>query len=214
MKARFVVGLCKVINRAELAGPGDRAHVLLQYVQGLSSASFAGFKITLAMLANKASNDQRKKLIQSLLYAADAARGGNVATDLVDGSIDSCKQDTFNRDLEQVSIWYDQLDEDHRIKALTEHVTSLSRQGYESFYTNLLEMRENVLASMRQHEANEDNSWGSCFEDRMSYRMARASSGQRDHAFMRQLRVLTASANFFEHLIEVSQTISKVKIGH
>lgn len=62
------------VEKAKQTQPRQLGALLAHYVRGLFEASFKGFKLTLAMLAGKEQNAQRKGLIESLLANADAVR--------------------------------------------------------------------------------------------------------------------------------------------
>jgi hypothetical protein len=92
MAGGFLSGLGKVLDadaastehvnfakRALGAAPHERSSLLVQYTRGLTDASFAGFKVSLAMLAGNEQDGARRTTLEQLLDDADAARRGQAA---------------------------------------------------------------------------------------------------------------------------------------
>lgn len=226
MAQGFFAGLSKVLNvgaaylqhvefveRALPAPQSELVGLLVQYTQGLSEASFAGFKVTLAMLANEEQNVQRKGLIHALLESADAARISNLTPTVVDETASStAEQSEFDRDLQLMHKWHDLTEHDQRVEAVKEHIVGMGIDEFKSFMTNLKQMRDNVIQQKKQHEDNEDNAWGGFMEDRMAYRMARIQTGQRDPTFVRELEELQEYLNFVEWLMKASITLQEAHV--
>jgi hypothetical protein len=220
---RFLEGLTKVVRagaayvehvqfaeKAQSSEARDRPELLAQYVQGLTDASFAGFKLTLRMLAGKEKDAQRQAVIESLLVAADGARAGRAQTralvdEIANESFATASEpNDFDADLKLVHEWFSMSDENARTAAVQQHVLSLGVDQFKAFFANLKQMRENVIEQKRAHEANEGKAWGGYIEDQIAYRMARLSTGARDPEFMRQLREFEAFQKFVECLMTVS----------
>jgi hypothetical protein len=216
----FFTGLTKVIHAgnaymehvqfvetAQQTQPRELAGLLTQYVQGLSQASFTGFKMTLGMLAGKEQNAQRKEFIQSLLEYADVARSGNVAPAVIDETAASStvEESVFDRDVTLVEKWYALNGYDQRVDAVKKHVLGMTSDELTRFTINLKQMRENVIYRKKEHENNEDNAWGGFIEDRMSYQLARLRTGQRDPDFVRRLEEFQDYLNFIEWLIQKTE---------
>ena len=221
----FFKGLTKVIHagtaymehvqfveKAQQTQPRQVGTLLAQYVQGLSDASFKGFKITLVMLAGKEQNAQRKGVIESLLANADAVRGGGEATwVLVDEVPDepsspAIEQSGFEHDHQLTHQWLALTDDDQRVEAVKKYVLGLGRDEFMAFFANLKQMRENVLDQKRAHEANEGKAWGGFIEDQLAYGMARLRTGGHDPDYLRQLQEFQNYLNFVEWLMKVSIT--------
>jgi hypothetical protein len=206
------------VEKAQQTQPRQVGALLAHYVQGLSEASFRGFKLTLAMLAGKEQNAQRKGLIESLLANADAVRGGGEAIPaLVDEVPDepsspTIEQSEFERDLQLTHQWLAMTDDDQRVEAVKKHVLGLGREEFMAFFANLKQMRENVLDQKRGHEANEGNAWGGFIEDRMAYQMARLQTGGHDPDYLRQLQEFQNYLTFIEWLMTTSFSLKDAQL--
>ena len=200
------------VEKAQQTQPHQRGAVLAQYVQGLSEASFRGFKLTLVMLAGKEQNAQRKGLIESLLANADSVRGGGEATPAlvdevpIESSSTAVEQGGFERDHQLTHQWFALTDDDQRVEAVKRHVLGLGRDEFMAFFANLKQMRENVLDQIKTHKANEGKAWGGFIEDQLSYGMARLRTGGHDPDYLRQLQEFQNYLNFIEWLMKVSIT--------
>lgn len=224
MRQGFFTGLSKVINvgtaylqhahfveRALQASQSELSGLLVQYTQGLSDTSFAGFKVTLVILASKEQKAQSKRLIQSLLESVDAARGSNLTPTVVDEP-STDEQSEFDRDLHLMHEWHSLTGHADRVDAVRKHVIGMDIDEFKSFVTNLKQMRDNVIEQKKQHEDNEDKVWGGFMEDRMAYRMAHIQTGQRDPTFVRELEELQEYLNFIEWLIKVSINLMEAHV--
>jgi hypothetical protein len=200
------------VEKAQQTQPHQRGAVLAQYVQGLSEASFRGFKLTLVMLAGKEQNARRKGLIESLLANADAVRGSGEATPAlvdevpIESSSTAVEQGGFERNHQLTHQWFALTDDDQRVEAVKKHVLGLGRDEFMAFFANLKQMRENVLDQIKTHKANEGKAWGGFIEDQLSYGMARLRTGGHDPDYLRQLQEFQNYLNFIEWLMKVSIT--------
>jgi hypothetical protein len=200
------------VEKAQQTQPHQRGAVLAQYVQGLSDASFRGFKLTLVMLAGKEQNAQHKGLIESLLANADAVRGSGEATPAlvdevpIESSSTTVEQGGFERNHQLTHQWFALTDDDQRVEAVKKHVLRLGRDEFIAFFANLKQMRENVLDQIKTHKANEGKAWGGFIEDQLSYGMARLRTGGHDPDYLRQLQEFQNYLNFIEWLMKVSIT--------
>jgi hypothetical protein len=206
MASGLLAGLGKMLNagaaylqhsnlaqQAVAAAPRARATMLMQYTQSLSDASFAGFKVTLAMLVGNEQDGSRRAVLKQLLDSADAARRGE-AVPMTAGPKSLFSRATaindFDADVKLFWHWQRDLDDEQRRSAIVEHVFHLSPPAYEQFVQHVATMVDNCAEAIRLHEASENNAWGGFMEDRIAYQMARLRTGQRDPAFMRQLQNL------------------------
>ena len=209
----------RFVEKAQQTQPQQLGAVLAQYVQGLSEASFRGFKLTLVMLAGKEKNAQRKKLIESLLANADAVRGTGEATPAlvdevpIESSSTVVEQSGFERDHQLTHQWFALADDDQRVEAVKKQVLGLGRDEFMAFYANLKQMRENVLDQIRTHEANEGKAWGGYIEDQLAYGMARLRTGAHDPDYLRQLQAFQNYLNFIEWVMKVSITWKEQQVN-
>ena len=169
-------------NLALSAPQSERSQLLGSTLATLSPTALIGFKATLYLIFNRETDVHRKAALQALLRLANG--GLNEAPALqrapTPAGIHSGTANGFDRDLALIAPWCDELNEEQREKALVKHLLTLDASRYQAFVANLRQFKENALERIRQHKANEDNAWGPYIEDRMSYRLARASTGQRD----------------------------------
>jgi hypothetical protein len=199
------------LARRALDGAPDEAPALLSaYARGLSEASFAGFKVTLAMLIAKEGDPARRAALQQLLHWSDPARRGESIAAPPPTAAARVDKDDFDQDLALVSGWYEKLNEEQRQQALVKHIQSLTPTGYRRLTAHLRQMQTNIAERIRQHEANEANeanAWGRFAEDRMAYQMARLRTGQRDPNFMRQLGEYRDFQTFIDWLLEANELL-------
>ena len=148
---------------------------------------------------------------QSLPANADAVRGAGEATpalidEVSDESSPAVGQSGFERDHQRTHQWLAIADDDRRVEAVKKHVLLLGRDEFMAFFANLKQLRENVLAQKRTHEANEGKAWGGFIEDQIAYRMARLQTGAHDPDYLRQLQEFQKYLNFIEWLMKMSIT--------
>ena len=223
MAGGFLSGLGKMLDvgaaymqhvafaqRALGAAPHERGALLVQYTRALSDASFAGFKVSLAMLAGNEQDAARRAALQQLIDNADAARRGQVVAPAAAPGVrlaGSTPLNDFDADLKLFAHWYDDLDEAQRRSALIDHVFALSAPAYRQFRTHIAQMVANCDDAIRRHEASENQAWGGFVEDRIAYQMARLQTGQRDPAFLRELQGLQNVKAFAEWVHAASEQV-------
>jgi hypothetical protein len=194
----------KALSASLDAQPG----LLTEHTRRLSDASFIGFKATLGMLIANEADAARKAGLQRLLRGADAARTGAAlpvqVPKVTPGALDDPAN--FERDLALMSGWYETLDDVGRQRALIHHLAALSSRGRANWFASLRQMQVNIVARIRDHQANENRAWGGSFEDRMAYGMARLSTGQRDPAHLRQLAEYQGVQRFVDQLLAASES--------
>lgn len=198
------------------AAPEEVGDLLVNYVQGLSGASFLGFTTTLAMLGNQEGNSHRKGVIQYLLENADAARalgqnGSEVKTIQHEASGDDGRssgplttEEDLLRDCEMIDNWYQDLSEDQCLKALATRLKGMNTAGYARFKENLRIMKLYAADKIKEHNETEHHVLGTSIEDRMAYLYASVKTGERDGEFMRQLRELENRQGFVEWIDAIS----------
>jgi hypothetical protein len=223
MAGGFLSGLGKMLDvgaaymqhvafaqRALGAAPQERGALLVQYTRPLSDASFAGFKVSLAMLVGNEQDVARRAALQQLIDNADAARRGQVVAPAAASGVrlaGSTPLNDFDADLKLFAHWYDDLDEAQRRSALIDHVFALSAPAYRQFRTHIAQMVANCDDAIRRHEASENQAWGGFVEDRIAYQMARLRTGQRDPAFLRELQGLQNVKAFAEWVHAASEQV-------
>jgi hypothetical protein len=200
------------VQRAQRIDPRALPAELTLYVQALTDASVAGFKVTLAMLLNKEQDDGQRQLLQLLLGSIDAARAGQlaVAPPAPVAALAPARPEvrTFEQDLEVAGGWHD-LPGEARAQAIVGHLEALSPAAYQSFRTHLDQMTANTRTRLAKHEASESQSWGGFAEDRMSYLMASIRTRQRDPAFVRRLEEIQGYLRYFEGLCQLCDVVWK-----
>jgi hypothetical protein len=223
MAGGFLSGLGKMLDvgaaymqhvafaqRALQAAPQERGALLVQYTRPLSDASFAGFKVSLAMLAGNEQDAARRAALQQLIDNADVARRGQVvAPAAAPGArlAGGTPLNDFDADLKLFAHWYDDLDETQRRSALIDHVFALSAPAYRQFRIHIAQMVANCDDAIRRHEASENQAWGGFAEDRIAYQMARLRTGQRDPGFLRELQGLQNVKAFAEWVHVASEQV-------
>lgn len=223
MAGGFLAGLGKVLDagaaymqhvafaqRALGAAPHERGPMLAQYTRGLSDASFAGFKVSLAMLVGNEQDGARRAALKHLMDSADSARRGQAVAPAPEREArhaSAAPLNDFDADLKLFGHWYDDLDEAQRRSALIDHVFALSAPAYRQFRAHVAQMVANCDEAIRRHEASENQAWGGFIEDRIAYQMARLRTGQRDPAFVRELNQLQNVKAFAEWVHAASEQV-------
>lgn len=115
---------------------------------------------------------------------------------------------SFDDDVTMVAGWYN-VNQEERLTALRAHLADQTPKTFQVFRSHVSQMEDNTAATIRQHEANEDNAWGQYAEDRISYRLARLQTGQRDPAFLERLRELQGYAALYQWVAKESDLIWK-----
>lgn len=229
MAGGFLSGLGKVLNvgaaylqhasfaeKALGASPPEIASRLVQYTRALSDASFVGFKATLGILIANETDATRRAALRQMIDGADVARRGQVPAmshRQPQGPESTGEGAGIEQDVALVSGWYDQLDDDGRRRALAAHVRTLSSAGWTRWRASLAHMQTHLAQRVREHEDNEDNAGGRFIEDRIAYRLARLSTGQRDPAFLRQLDAYHRLQAFIEDVLQTSERLWKERQG-
>ena len=194
-----------VIRQLVEAEPAQRNEMLANYVRGLSDSSFAGFKVLAFNALSEQKNEQGRGILSALVRNLDAARRGETLADA--GPVAAARdgaaapsapapapesaQNPFDADVAFCNKhWVNNADLEQKRTVLIDFLISINDGRYQDFMANLAQMETNQLGNIKAHKANELNSWGRFFEDRMAYFNARARTGQSDPRWLEGLRTL------------------------
>jgi len=196
------------IRQLLAAPPETRNAKLTEYVRGLSDASFAGFKLLLFNVLSEEKSAQAKTILGMLMRNSDAVRKGEPPTETVASPVEATVSSSpFDADLAFVNQhWVKNPDAEKKRTALVDFLIGIDESRYQQFMTHLRQMETNQEGNIRAHKANELNSWGRYFEDRMAYFNARQRTGQRDPKFMAGLRELEGGMADIRWVIKSCET--------
>lgn len=180
--------------RELLSRPPEEALAgLSTYLEGLSEASFVGFKLSIAQWANTEMNSGTKQDLQWIVANADALRQGKLdggtRTEVAESSTPEVSGSTsdFESTLALAESWFS-LSPNEALQRLQAKFAGLSSAERQQFVAHLETMLKNSRAHLKQLQANEDKTWGGYVEDRMNYNLASLRTGQADPAYVEMVR--------------------------
>ena len=191
---------------------------LSSYLSGLSDSSFAGFKMTAATMLGRETDSQER--IQWIIDNAEALRQGSKTAPVIpktetkidaatvipkaenktDADIESeelSKQDVYNL----ISPWHSLSSTEWRPKLHTE-LGQHSARWRSLLLIHLQSLREFFRQELQSLIDNEANAWGSSYEDRRNYAMAKVTTGSSDPAYRRRIEEGQETVEWVERLIE------------
>lgn len=199
----------KFVDNAYTLPRQDVPDALAEYLGGLSDTARAGFGLTLALLARRATGDPNRRAFIQALTAAVSGSGApdaitstappQVAAPVERSAPPTRAASTFDENLATVHAWLP-LTDDQRRQAIRTHLESLSAEEREVFVKHARFMAENIAGQIADHDAQEDRSWGDFIEDRMSYNLAKLRTGQSDPRWVEARSELVAYARLI-HMV-------------
>jgi hypothetical protein len=187
--------------RAALLLPEPQAlAALTEYVQGLSDASFIGFKMTVGGLAGAEARPQVQQQLQWIEHNADALRQGHFSNAQQDAGADA----DFQATLEMIDPWFETSPEQFQahFQALMQKLSVAER---ERFVEHMHTATYNATENLRRLEESESSSWGGAIEDRIAYLQAKIQTGSgTDPAHAQRVAVQQEYVNRFQWLAQAA----------
>lgn len=166
---------------------------LARYLQGLSEASLTGFRFSIGALMGAEQNPQVRQALQWIQSNVDALRAGQFAP------MTARTLPRHGLSIEQVTSLIEPWVNLSAQEAQTEFVATMNAldgRGRQEFAGHCEVLAAQAQQQLAQMEDNENNAWGTSFEDRMAYMQARITTGQRDpaqaQAMQRQQAIIQA----------------------
>jgi hypothetical protein len=200
--AAYVQHVAAVRNALELPEAETFAE-LSSYLSGLSDSSFAGFKLSLAGMLVRETNNNAKQKLQWVAENADALRQGQL------GSISALPEPepepdptldlSYDGTLDFIDPWYSLPREECReqLHATLERMSNNQRQQFIAHLHAAVEHSRNNLQNLRD---NESKAWGGYIEDQIQYQLAKLRTGATDPAYAEKIRTQQQAVYWFEWL--------------
>jgi hypothetical protein len=172
---------------------------LASYLKGLSGASLAGFRISIGALMGSEGNPQVRQALQWVQANIDALREGQFA------AVTPQTLPRHGLSLQQVTALIEpwvELSQQQAQQQFIATMGSLDAQGRQEFAAHCDTLAMQAQQQLQQLQDNESSTWGTSWEDRMSYLQASIRSGQSDPA---HAQAVAQQQGLVDALIEMAQ---------
>lgn len=185
--------------------PEQAVASLTSYVRSLSDASFVGFKLSVASLANNETDGNVKQDLKWIVENADALLAGQfetapaLAAPEPDAAPERSSAHTPDDTARLIQSWATLSEQQCRTQ-LHATLAQMGEGERRQFIDNLLAGVNNGREELRNLKANESNSWGNSYEDRAAYGMAALRESLNNPSRARQFGEQERALQFLERL--------------